>query len=254
MEKINISIVIATYNAENYIKKALSSVLAQKYLNWECLIVDGASKDKTISIIEEFEKRDSRIRHISEKDKGIYDAFNKGWKNAVGEWVYYLGSDDALTYEGIYEQMKVVDEASSKIGVINGGVIRVNTDNKQKVCLSKGYFGSHQGMIMRRTALEELGGFDTKYKILGDYDLFVRMKKSKYEVINTENILAYYNAGGTSEKIKYAKVVFAEKYSILKTEFPFMKAFIISLYDTLRMIVGRIIHNRASMFKGICNH
>ena len=101
MDKINISIVIATYNAENYIKKALSSVLAQKYLNWECLIIDGASKDKTISIIEEFEKRDSRIRHISEKDKGIHDAFNKGWKNAVGEWVYYLGSDDALTYEGI---------------------------------------------------------------------------------------------------------------------------------------------------------
>ena len=70
--------------------------------------------------------------HTGTGTRSIYDAFNKGWKNAVGEWVYYLGSDDALTYEGIYEQMKVVDEASSKIGVINGGVIRVNTDNKQK--------------------------------------------------------------------------------------------------------------------------
>lgn len=80
MENIKITIVIATYNAENYIEKALNSVLAQKYLNWECLIIDGASKDKTLSIIEEFEKKDSRIRHISEKDNGIYDAFNKGWK------------------------------------------------------------------------------------------------------------------------------------------------------------------------------
>ena len=243
MEKECLSIVIATYNAEHYIKKALSSVLAQKYTNWECLIIDGASKDGTVSIIKEYEKKDSRIRHISEKDNGIYDAFNKGWKNANGEWIYYLGSDDALTYDGIFEQMKVADEASSVIGVINGGVIRVNTDNQQKRILSKGYFGSHQGMIMRRTALEELGGFNLEYKILADYDLFVRMKKSKYEVINTENILAYYNAGGTSEKIKFAKVVFVEKFRILKTEYPCLKAFFKSLYDTLVMIVGRIVHS-----------
>lgn len=255
MENIKITIVIATYNAENYIEKALNSVLDQKYLNWECLIIDGASKDKTLSIIEEYEKRDIRIRHISEKDNGIYDAFNKGWKNAQGEWIYYLGSDDTLTYEGIYEQMKVADEASNKIGVINGGVIRVNTDNQQRKCLSKGYFGGHQGMIMRRTALEELGGFNLKYKILGDYDLFFRMKKSKYEVINTENILACFNAGGTSENIKYAKVILMEKYSILKTEYPIMKAFLKSLYDTLMMIAGRIVHNKkVSKLKRICNH
>jgi len=242
METVKLSIVIATYNAENYIKKALNSVLAQKYSNWECLIIDGASKDKTLSIIEEYEKRDIRIRHISEKDNGIYDAFNKGWKNAKGEWIYYLGSDDTLTYEGICEQMIVAEEASRKIGVINGGVIRVNTDGQQRRCLSNGYFGSHQGMIMRRTVLEELDGFNIKYKILADFDLFVRLKKSKYGVINTENVLAFYNAGGTSEKIKYAKVVFMEKYRILKTEYPFIIAFSKSLYDTLIMIVGRIVH------------
>ena len=239
------SIVIATYNAEQLLQKALNSVLTQKYSNWECLIIDGASKDKTVSIIEEYEKSDRRIRHISEKDNGIYDAFNKGWKNAKGEWIYYLGSDDALTDNGLSEQMEVAKYAGLDVGVVNGGVIRVNPDGQNKICLSKGFFGSHQGMIMRRSVIVSLGGFNTNYKILADYDLFVRLSYSNYKVINTRNVLAYYNAGGTSEKIDYSRKIFGEKYRILKSHNSRIKSLSKAALDTSIMILGRIIHNIA---------
>ena len=102
-----ISIIIATYNAEETLHDALESVLNQSFQDWECLVVDGASKDNTVKIIEEFCKHDKRFRFISEPDKGIYDAFNKGWRMAKGEWIYYLGADDLLLKDALeyFEKM-----------------------------------------------------------------------------------------------------------------------------------------------------
>ena len=79
-----ITIVIATYNSEKTLAVAMESVLNQTFQDWECLVVDGASTDSTVSIVEEFIRVDKRFRLISEPDKGIYDAFNKGWRNAMG--------------------------------------------------------------------------------------------------------------------------------------------------------------------------
>lgn len=101
-----VSIIIATYNSEKTLRRALDSVLNQSYQDWECIVVDGASKDNTIGIVKEYVKKDSRFRYISEPDHGIYDAFNKGWKMAKGEWVMYLGSDDRLTTNGFSEVFK----------------------------------------------------------------------------------------------------------------------------------------------------
>ena len=89
-----VSIIIATYNSEKTLRRALDSVLNQTYQDWECIVVDGASKDNTIEIVKEYVSKDTRFRYVSEPDHGIYDAFNKGWKMAKGEWVMYLGSDD----------------------------------------------------------------------------------------------------------------------------------------------------------------
>ena len=79
-----VSIIIATYNSGKTLRRALDSVLNQSYQDWECIVVDGASKDNTIGIVKEYVKKDSRFRYISEPDHGIYDAFNKGWKMAKG--------------------------------------------------------------------------------------------------------------------------------------------------------------------------
>ena len=77
-----VSIIVATYNSDKTLRQALDSVLNQSYQDWECIVVDGASKDSTIDIVKEYVSKDSRFRYISEPDNGIYDAFNKGWKMA----------------------------------------------------------------------------------------------------------------------------------------------------------------------------
>ena len=85
MNNPEISIIIATFNSGETLKKTLESVSLQSYQKWECIVIDGNSTDNTISILEEFENNDSRYSHISEPDNGIYEAFNKGWKLAKGE-------------------------------------------------------------------------------------------------------------------------------------------------------------------------
>lgn len=115
------SIIIATFNAAKTLNKALDSVLNQTYQNWECIIVDGASKDDTINIVKEYVQKDTRFRYISEPDKGIYDAFNKGWEMAKGDWIYYLGSDDILLPNGLESLIKGTD--TNSYDIIYGNVI-----------------------------------------------------------------------------------------------------------------------------------
>ena len=94
MEKV--IVLLASYNGEKYLRDQLDSLINQTYPNWECLVIDGGSKDNTIDILKLYKQKESRVDFISEPDNGIYDAFNKGWKKAKGEWILYLGADDFL--------------------------------------------------------------------------------------------------------------------------------------------------------------
>ena len=94
MKKI-ISIIIATYNAEKTLKRCLNSIVSQKKDQLELLIIDGCSTDRTMDIVREFAESIDVI--VSEVDKGIYDAWNKGIRLATGEWIMFLGADDYLT-------------------------------------------------------------------------------------------------------------------------------------------------------------
>lgn len=238
-----ITIVVATYNASKTIRTALESIQNQDYQDWECLVVDGDSTDKTLDIVKTFQKKDNRFRYISEKDNGIYDAFNKGWKNAKGEWIYYLGADDELLPQGLLEISRYFNESSS-IGVISGGVQRIRQDGTVKIIMSNGYIGSHQSMVMRRVLLENLLGFDLKYRIIADYDLFIRIKNSKYQVKNVDVIVANFYAGGTSEKLSKIYSVYKEKVSILKTDKYCRYPRVLTIKDCVKTIFGSLYHRR----------
>ncbi len=84
------SIIIPTFNSEKVIFDALKSCRAQTFTNIEILVMDGSSKDNTIPLVKEFAQRDERIKYVSEKDSGIYDAMNKGIKKANGDWVFFF--------------------------------------------------------------------------------------------------------------------------------------------------------------------
>ena len=203
-----ISIIIVTYNSGKYIRRCLDSVISQDLQDWECILVDGASTDDTVNVFDEFEKRDSRFKHISEPDSGIYDAMNKGWKIAKGDWIYYLGSDDMLLPQGLSDLCNLAgnledwDVVYGHIQYLKAdGTIHVHKHHSHKQLPWK-IFASHQGLIMRRTIIEKLDGFDMNLKIIADKDLIIRSyflnPPCRYRA--TEAVVAQFAGGGASSR------------------------------------------------------
>ncbi len=193
-----LSIIIATYNSSKTLHVALQSVVKQTFRDWECIIVDGASSDDTLSIVEEYENIDNRIRHISEPDNGVYDAFNKGWKLAKGEWVHYLGSDDKLTKDGMSELLKC---SHDDVDVVSGHCFIEKIDGSVKPNYSYGFLGCHQGKLTRRTILEKFNGFNLKYPVLADKDLMLRMERNGVKITNVDVFIAYFSMTGISQDL-----------------------------------------------------
>lgn len=226
-----VSIIIATYNSGETLRCALDSVLYQSYQDWECIVVDGASKDNTIEIVKEFVSKDSRFRYISEPDQGIYDAFNKGWKMAKGEWVMYLGSDDRLTQNGFTE---VFEDDYPDYDIISGDVFIEKIDGSVKPNISEGYAGCHQGKFARPSLLERMNGFDEQYRILADKDLMVRMEKAGVKIFNSHHFVAYFVMDGASQNIKGEWKRYKERVKIYRN----------NNISTLPEITCAIIHLR----------
>lgn len=201
-----VSIIIATYNSGKTLRRALDSVLNQSYQDWECIVVDGASKDNTIEIVKEYVNKDARFLYISEPDHGIYDAFNKGWKMSKGEWVMYLGSDDEYTKDGI----KALMENSDGADVVYGNVfLKFDEKIKKQKAAPTNFDGihafcCHQSVVMKKNVIEQLKGFDEKYKLLADWDLLRRAGQFGFQYKYVDNEIALFFVGGASSYNYYA--------------------------------------------------
>ena len=227
-----VSIIIATYNSSSTIREALMSVQEQLFQDWECIIVDGASKDNTIDIVKEYEAKDSRFRHISEPDNGIYDAFNKGWKIAKGEWIYYLGSDDQLTNNSFIELIK---HSNPNADVISGACYILHKNGRTTIQKSVRWGGCHQAKITRRSTLEKYNGFDTSYRIIADADLYERIKNGNGKVVNVDSPVAYFSMDGTSQKFSNIRRKYVE----------FFRIYEINIYNITPIFKWSIMYIRA---------
>ena len=126
---VKISIITVTFNRSHIIKDAIEGVLRQKYKNYEYIIVDGASKDNTIEILKDYESKfEGRMRWISEPDKGLYDAINKGIKMATGDVVGIINSDDYFHRDDIFHAI-ANGFSDSSIQVIYGNERIINPEN-----------------------------------------------------------------------------------------------------------------------------
>ena len=162
-----VSIIIVTYNAENYLKACLCSIAAQTYPALEVVIVDGASTDSTIEIICDFPELVSFW--ISEPDEGIYDAMNKGLKHIKGEWVYFLGADDellpgfsALLFYGLEDKRNIYYGHVLINGEKDKGLLSKYDFTKMNIC---------QQAIVYPLDVFKKYNYDTKYSIFADYYL-----------------------------------------------------------------------------------
>ena len=207
MNKYRVSIIIAAYNSEKCIERALGSVLRQSFDDWECIVVDGASKDNTMSIVKKYTELDSRFKYISEPDKGIYDAFNKGWKLAKGEWIYYLGSDDQVTGNGL---SYLIAAATPNASVVYGDMYALFENGSERYVRAKPakkmtyiMSPSHQGMITQRRLIEAEGGFDLQFKVKADFDLTQRIYLKHGNFIYTPQAIAKCLQTGLSRQFNF---------------------------------------------------
>lgn len=180
---MKVSIITATYNSEETILATLNSLDAQTYENIEYIIVDGASKDNTIKIIKNNNARVFSV--ISEPDKGIYDALNKGINAATGDVVGFLHSDDLFSYPDAVKDI-VSTFLDAKCDAVYADLEYVSKDNTDNIIrlwksglysrnkLKSGWMPPHPTFYMKRCMYKKYGLFDLNFKIAADYDSLLR--------------------------------------------------------------------------------
>ena len=183
---MKISIITATYNSENTIKDTIESVLSQTYNDLEYIIIDGLSQDSTLSIVKKYESDFyGKMRIISEKDNGIYDALNKGIKNATGDIIAFIHADDILANSNVLENV-VKEFDRNDCELLYGDLLYVNCDNTKTIrywksevfsrrMLARGWMPAHPTLYLKREIYTKIGHFDTTYKISADYDFILRV-------------------------------------------------------------------------------
>ena len=179
--RIKVSIVTAVYNRVRYIHDALASVAIQSWPCIEHIVVDGGSTDGTLEVLRAC---DSIDRLIIGPDNGIYDALNKGVDHASGDIVGILHSDDVFFGDKVIE--KVVDVFSqTEVGGVYGDLVYTNktmdrivrrwkSGEYRRSRLAWGWMPPHPTLFLRRSVIERWGGYDTRYRIGGDYDAMLR--------------------------------------------------------------------------------
>lgn len=207
---MKVSIITVCFNAQKYIKSCIDSVLMQDYPEIEYIIIDGKSKDNTVEILKSY--GDKITRWISEPDKGLYDAMNKGVALATGEVIGFLNADDVMAYSGaVSDVIKTMQEQKSD--AIIGDVVHTKEENLDEVIRhhhSRGYKPSHfeWGMMpahlsfyTRKKFYTEFGGFDTQFRICADYDLMMRfLYIHKISFYYLPKVLVKMRTGGLSNQ------------------------------------------------------
>lgn len=193
-----ISIIIPTFNAANDLEGCLNSIIQQTYNKKEVLIVDGMSKDETPQIAENYEMNHSWVHYRREKDRGVYDAMNKGIGLAKGEWLYFLGADDRFFDSNILTTV-FSRPIPSNVAMIYGNVqfryskmIYNGRFNLERILLGGNI--CHQAIFYRRRVFEELGLYDLDCRIYADHDFNLRcFMDGHFRIHYIPDIIAIYN-------------------------------------------------------------
>lgn len=184
---MKVSIITVAYNSVHTISDAIESVLRQTYPCIEYIVVDGSSTDGTLNVIRQYEKAfGGRMKWVSEKDNGIYDAMNKGIRMATGDIVGILNSDDFFTNNEVIEQVAAAFEDASvdavygdihfvHDGCLNKCVRYYSSKRFRPLWLRFGFMPAHPSFYCRRCIYNKAGLYKTDYKIGSDYEMMVRL-------------------------------------------------------------------------------
>lgn len=203
-----ISVIVAVFNGRVTLQQCIDSVAQQTYPNKELIIIDGGSNDGTVELLEE--NRNKFSYWVSEPDRGIYNAWNKGLAQAQGEWICFLGADDYFWDDTVLERMAVqLQMLPTNIRVAYGQIMLISDDGQSSRPLGeswaqlkepfKQYMNiPHVGTMHRRSLFEQHGKFDESFNIAGDYELLLRELTRNDAVFFPDIITAGQRLGGIS--------------------------------------------------------
>ena len=212
-----ISIIIATYNADKTLKRCLDSIVPQLTNECELILVDGGSKDNTNEIIDSY--GDKIAVHISEPDKGIYDAWNKGARLSSGKWVGFIGADDVLLPNAVNSYLQVIKStrdidsydyicAHNEYADKDGNILQVIGAPAEWSKMRRGMVAAHVASLHNKYNLfETIGGYDLQFHICADYDLLLR-KRDKLKSLFIDTTIARMQTGGMSFSVAALKEAF----------------------------------------------
>ena len=207
---MKVSIITAVYNSEKTIEDCAQSIIAQTHPEIEHIVIDGGSTDGTLEILEKYKEHFAYL--VSEKDKGFYDAINKGLKVATGDLVGTLNADDLYAHNQVID--KVVNKIKSQaVDSCYGDLVYVHPQDTSKVIrywksgdyadgqFRKGWMPPHPTFFVRREIYERYGGFNLEFKISSDYELLLRFfEKHKISTSYLPDVLVKMRWGGKSNQ------------------------------------------------------
>lgn len=210
-----ISLITVVYNGEKYLQETLDSISTQSYSNFEHIVVDGGSTDKTLEIIK---NNSNKIDYwVSEDDEGIYDAFNKGMQLCRGEYLGFINSDDVYEKDALNILVKYIRKNKNNdfiFGSVKKHWAILSGYRPWKIFYSWGFYTSHStGFFIKNNSAKIVGLYNLKYKFSSDYDYLYRMivKHRMNGVATKKNeIFGIFRRGGYSSKISFIDHFFEE--------------------------------------------
>lgn len=246
------SIITVTFNAEAWLEKTILSVLSQSYPAIEYIIIDGNSTDKTMEIVERYRSGIARV--ISEPDKGLYDAMNKGIKTATGDYIWFINAGDTLSSadtvqaivaniskkktlpEVIYGETEIIDGEGHFIGMRRLKAPQKLTWKSFKM----GMLVCHQSFIVKRSIAPE---YNLEYRFSSDYDWAIRSLKEAKNIQNSRMTLSHFLDEGMTSKNRKASL--KERYKIMckyygKVTTSFLHGWFAVRFYTAKWFKGRV--------------
>jgi Glycosyltransferases, probably involved in cell wall biogenesis len=243
----SVSVIIPTFNAgEEDIENAIQSVLQQDYPSIELIVIDGDSDEKGIQPILKYKEYLSSF--ISEKDKGIYSAINKGIKVSKNDWIYVLGSDDRLASSDAISGMLHLVPSDARL--IYGNILNINRQNRLVPSEFRCSFGRkilyrntlHQQGVLYHRSIFQTETFNENRNVLADYELHLKLFRNKTKAIYSPVTVAICNATGVSKKFNWK--LYKEELDIKRSILPFPLYCINIAWILTKYLIKKVITNR----------
>lgn len=245
--KIKFSIITVVLNNEKYIERAIKSVVSQIYKNYEYIVVDGGSKDKTQDILKKYKKKISKI--IIKKDKNMWQAMNRGISASKGEIICIINSDDYFTRNAL----KIVNKyfQSHNIDYFFGAVKKRKIFyhfNPENIFYKFNCYPSHSiSFFVKKKIHKDLGYYDEDLKFCADYSFFYKLfnsKKYKYKNGKKSELLGYFNTKGLSSRVGFFKTLYYESVVRLRNKQNLLFVFLIFFLRILNKLRNKLFYFR----------